>query len=375
MRKNKPIILALGLLLACLAADQPPIDFQRARELFRKQQQGQTLTTDEQQYLRRAMEARRAGQPATRPLALPPRNTTGLVPLCDMGPNDRYQGEDGGLYSQGRNTPPPDHTQAAQRELARIQPLNAQGQPAPDGKVVLLSIGMSNTTQEFSTFMRLAQRDPSRNPALVIVDGAAGGMDVMAWVEDRHSRSNQSPWQNAMDRIQAAGVTPQQIQVVWFKEAKMGPATWGEFPDHARKLADNSIPILNRAKEKFPNLRIAYLSSRIYAGHANGPLNPEPYAYESAFSIRWLIQQQIKGDAKLNYDPAKGPATCPLLLWGPYLWADGTNPRKSDGLVWTRQDLAADGTHPSPDGMTKVGQLLLKFFQTDPLARTWYLAP
>ena len=42
--------------------------------------------------------------------------------------------------------------------------------------------------------------------------------------------------------------------------------------------------ILNMAKERYPNLRVAYLSSRIYAGYATTPLNPEPYAYESAFS-------------------------------------------------------------------------------------------
>jgi len=134
--------------------------------------------------------------------------------------------------------------------------------------------------------------------------------------------------------------------------------------------------ILQLAKESYPNLRVAYLSSRIYAGYATTPLNPEPYAYESAFSVRWLIQEQIKGDPKLNCDPAKGPVKSPLLLWGPYLWADGATPRKCDGMVWNREDLAGDGTHPSrPSGTRKVGQMLLKFFQTDPLARTWYLAP
>ena len=38
-------------------------------------------------------------------------------------------------------------------------------------------------------------------------------------------------------------------------------------------------------------------------------------AYESAFSVRWLIQEQIKGDPRLNYDPAKGAVRSPLLLW------------------------------------------------------------
>ena len=32
-------------------------------------------------------------------------------------------------------------------------------------------------------------------------------------------------------------------------------------------------------------------------------LNPEPYAYEEAFTMRWLIQDQIAGKPELNYDP------------------------------------------------------------------------
>jgi hypothetical protein len=92
--------------------------------------------------------------------------------------------------------------------------------------------------------------------------------------------------------------------------------------------------------------------------------------------IRLNAYEQTKGDPKLNCDPAKGTVRSPLLLWGPYLWADGKTPRKSDGLVWLREDLAADGTHPSDtNGTVKVARLLLNFFRTDPLARTWYLSP
>jgi hypothetical protein len=99
-------------------------------------------------------------------------------------------------------------------------------------------------------------------------------------------------------------------------------------------------------------------------------LNPEPYAYESAFAVRRLILDQAKGDAALNWDASKGDAVAPLLLWGLYLWGDGMTPRKSDGLVWTREDLAGDGTHPSPtSGREKVANLLMKFLKGDPNAR------
>ena len=175
-------------------------------------------------------------------------------------------------------------------------------------------------------------------------------------------------------RLQAAGVTPQQVEVVWIKHANARPTE--PFPRHVEKLESDLTTNLHQLKSKFPNLRIAYLSSRIYAGYATTTLNPEPYAYESAFAVRDLIQAQMKGDAALNFDPAKGEVKSPLLLWGPYLWADGMKPRKSDGLVWKREDLRGeDGTHPSvTTGRDKVATMLLHFFKTDATTKSWFLA-
>jgi hypothetical protein len=99
-------------------------------------------------------------------------------------------------------------------------------------------------------------------------------------------------------------------------------------------------------------------------------LNPEPYAYESGFAVRWLIERQIAGDSTLA---SEGPrAAAPWLAWGPYLWANGLTPR-GDGLIWERSDFVNDGTHPSESGRRKVAEMLLAFFHNDPLARQWYL--
>jgi hypothetical protein len=89
--------------------------------------------------------------------------------------------------------------------------------------------------------------------------------------------------------------------------------------------------------------------------------------------VRWLIRDQIKRDDELRYAEGTGPAKAPLLLWGPYLWADGTIPRKGDGLIWERNDLAEDGVHPSESGRRKVADMLLNFFKTDSLAATWFV--
>ena len=61
------------------------------------------------------------------------------------------------------------------------------------------------------------------------------------------------------------------------------------------------------ARARYPNLGLIYLASRTYAGYASTNLNPEPYAYEGGFSMRWLIERQQAGAAGLNADPERGP--------------------------------------------------------------------
>lgn len=359
--------------LTCRAGSEP-IDWQRAQDLYQREQRRETLTDEEKAYLEQAKQLRRAQAQATKPPLT--RETTGLVPLTEMGEGP-YKEQTGGLYGRGRNVPPESHLTAAQAQTALIQPLDAEGNPSDAGQIVLISLGMSNTTQEFSVFKKLADADPNKSPDLVIVDCAQGGQAAHEWAYPVTGgmQNRPSPWDVMDQRIRLAGVTAAQVQVVWIKQAQITPAHLGEFPAHAESLRNDIAEILHRLTARFPNLRLAYLSSRIYAGYATTGLNPEPYAYESAFSVRWLIESQIANDPNLNYDPAQGEVKAPLLLWGPYLWADGIKPRQSDGLVWTREDLGPDGTHPSTSGRQKVADMLLTFLKTDPNARQWFLKP
>ncbi len=298
--------------------------------------------------------------------ALEPRASVGLKPLTEMTADDRYKGEDGGLYGGGKNQPPVTHFRIARAETAKIEPLDAGGKPSPAGTIGLISISMSNATLEFSLFKQLADQDAKKSPQVTIVDCAQGGQAMAQWVDPKGPA-----WIEADRRLKSANVSPTQVQVVWVKLANVRPT--GDLAEHGKKLQKDTLAVLHDAKARFTNLRIAYLSSRIYGGWTAMPLNPEPYAYEGAFAVRWLIHDQIKGDPNLNPDPARGSVRSPVLLWGPYLWADGTTPRKSDGLVYERKDLATDGTHPSDSGRQKVADMLLRFFQTDSLASTWYL--
>jgi len=47
------------------------------------------------------------------------------------------------LYGGGKNEPPAWHLAAAAEALKKITPLDAQGKPAADGKIVFISLGMS----------------------------------------------------------------------------------------------------------------------------------------------------------------------------------------------------------------------------------------
>lgn len=345
-------ITCIGLLRA-ESSSTDGIDWQKAQALHRRERAGDKLSEEEKTYLDKAKEARGSGKSGGRGHASEGQRKApeSLMPLTDMTADDRYDGEDGGLYGGGKNTPPDSLVRSASAALALIKPI--------DGKIALVSISMSNATMEFSYFKRMADKDSRKSEKLTIVDCAQGGQAMAEWVNPAGR-----PWQEAMQRIEGAGIKPEQVQVAWVKLANKSPS--GTMKDHLTQLESDTIKVLQNAKAKFPNLRIAYLGSRIWAGNAKGGLNPEPYSYESAFAVRHLIQQQMKGDPLLVEDKA------PLLLWGPYLWAEGTKGRKLDNLKWMPEDFMPDGVHPSESGREKVARMLLEFFSNDPLAKVWF---
>jgi len=325
-----------------------------------KRDRGEQLTSEEREYGQSVLAQRNKSQAPRKNTDFakknPPRESTGLVPLTDLATKS-HEGETGGLYPDGKNTLPTAHAAAGLKLARAVSPLDADGKPAPDGRIVLLSVGMSNATQEFSAFQRLASADSTLNPRLVIVDGAQGGQTAAVT-----AKADANYWTVTAQRLQAAGVSAAQVQVVWVKQANAGPTQ--PFPAEAKKFQADIAQTLRNLREKFPNLKIAYLSSRTYGGYAATPLNPEPHAYETGFAVKWLIADQIAGKNSV-------PAT-PWLAWGPYLWTDGTKGR-ADGFTWTRDDCAADGTHPSEAGRRKVAELLLKFFKSEPTAQPWFV--
>ena len=143
--------------------------------------------------------------------------SVGFVPLHDLA-DGSYRGFQGGLYPGGELVRPAAHDAAGLGQSARVIPRDGFGNPDPEGAIVFLSIGLSNTTQEFQEFLVLVQDDDTLNPQLVIVDGAQGGQAA----EDILSL-NAPYWTHVDEQLAEAGVTVDQVQVIWLKTANRAP--------------------------------------------------------------------------------------------------------------------------------------------------------
>ncbi len=290
----------------------------------------------------------------------------GFTPIMDLG-SAYFRGSQGGLYPGGSNYAPPAHHAAGMNLAQNVLPLDTAGNvDMVTGKIVWLSVGMSNTTMETQFLIPMTDTFALINPKLVLVDGAQGGQDINTIINP-----NANFWTVIQQRIANAGLTNKQVQAIWFKQAEAQPndTAFATYPDALKMKFKTALQI---EKNYFPNTKIAYLSDRIYAGYTTTTQNPEPYAYYTGWCVKRLIEDQINGDTSLSY--AGSSARVPLLAWGPDLWADGTTPR-SDGLTWIcPDDYNSDGTHPSsPNGRQKVANLLFNFFTTDSTAIPWFL--
>jgi hypothetical protein len=289
-----------------------------------------------------------------------------LVPLNDLGPSEYAYGYLGGLYEDGSNSTPSDHLAAGLRRAALVTPR--------DGKIVFLSVGFGETQRIFDAFTAVTRTDPRVDRQVVFVNGAREGADSEQWIAPM-SASNFNRIRDML--LTPAGLSEKQVQVAWVQMVTNSPARALPPQDaDAYRLKGAIAETLRELKTRYPNLQIAYLSSRVYGGYAATSWNPEPFAYETALSNRWVILGQITTmrtgslwDTRIgnvNYETGKAP----WLAWGPYFWADGTLPR-SDGLTWQRDDFETDGERVSAKGADKAARLLFDFLMHEPTA-SWF---
>src|ERR1017187_1839240 len=167
----------VAVLIAAFAVGMALPQQQISPEEKKKKQQEtlKMLTPEERAHMQETGKINRQEWIATHPA----RESTGMIPLPDLG-KGMYKGEQGGLYPGGVNTPPPAHLEAGLAMARKIVPLDAEGHPSSDGKIVMISVGMSNTTMKYRAFMKLASEQHDLNPKLVLVDGAQGSQ--VGWI-------------------------------------------------------------------------------------------------------------------------------------------------------------------------------------------------
>lgn len=262
--------------------------------------------------------------------------SVGYQPLTDIGLGDLY---DGG------NIMPDAHLAAA----PAVEPIG--------GVVGVVSLGMSNASQEWEAVMAAAAARGDLDPALRFGNGSIAGETMSTW-----ANPNARVWDEAVERIRADGLSVDEVQVVWMKMGSQLAELPGSQADRIALERDWLLEILDTAKVRFPNLRQVYLSSRIYVGYGANPSHAEPQTgYDNGLAVRAVVSEAVAGN------------TAVWAAWGPYLWADGLAGR-DDGLMWECNDFEVDGVHPSPSGESKVAQLVVDFFGANDPACGWFLA-
>jgi hypothetical protein len=294
-----------------------------------------------------------------------------MVPLTDLG-TGTYQGSEGGLYPNGSNVMPDSHDADGVAFAQSIQPLDANGNVDPNGKYGLISMGMSVTFDTFLKFMADAGADPSTNKSLVFVPAAQPRLGAVDWAD-----ITGPAWTDTFNYfLPQSGLTPQQVVAAWVESVDANPH--GSFPGDMAVLQSEYETAAQLLHTEFPNLKLVFFSSREYGAYENGLPHggdKEPFAYESAFAVRGMIQDQLNGLPAMNYDAANGPVVAPWVAWGPYIWADGLIQR-GDGLVWPCYYFEPDGQHPSSKtgGSEQDANMLLNFMKTNDATAPWFLA-
>ncbi len=299
-----------------------------------------------------------------------------------------YKGFDGGLYF-GSNAVPPAHATFGAQAAREVQPLDAGGNPDPNGAIVLMSLSMSNATREWcvphesrgdgdppctpESFMGQADADPSVNHNVVLVNGARDGQHLGKW--DRSTGAEYT--RLATEVLPGFGVTEAQVQAVWIKVALASQTSHPLLPDPDADAYQEEAAlgdVVRALRQRYPNLQQVFLTSRIYGGYSNpNGHSPEPWAYETGFATKWAIEAQITQRATGTVDSQAGNLEgTPFMAWGPYLWSYGNQPRK-DGLMWPSNNFVSDGLHASPVGVEIVGDALLDFFKDSPFTRCWFV--
>ncbi|MBK6827870.1 MAG: hypothetical protein IPG86_13870 [Chitinophagaceae bacterium] len=291
-------------------------------------------------------------------------NQQNLVPITDLG-TGYYRGYQGGLYPGGQNQRSGAHSSQALSQAAQIQPLNSNGQPAANGKVVLIGVGASNPRTEFEAFKQQAQTSGLLKSGTVLINTCIGGQGVQ-----KMNQPSANYWQQAENTLQQAGLSTQQVQAAWVETEHTGNADT-VFPRAPQQLMQDIRTLLVTMKQKFPNLKIVYLSGRAFSGYAMAAANEVgkgllyPRDYYNGWTMKWMVEKQINNESGYTL------SEIPFITMSTYLWSRGAQTRNDGYFLDCMLDVGPDGLHLTAAGEQKTGQQLFQFFFSDPTCTGW----
>lgn len=303
-------------------------------------------------------------------------DSTGLIPITDLG-TDFYEGTwQGGLYQGGSNIPPVGHLNKGIGIVKKLKPLDSLGNVNyATGKIVLAGFGASTVGGPFNHMIQLMKDYTDLNPCMKSVNAANGSDGITAMYI-----GNDEYWDYIeIFKLGEKDLKPIQVQVGWLMHSSRIDSNGSDINSYTDSLIKRFTIALNAMQYYYPNLKLVFVSGFPYGGYADPSkalyhVIKEPSSYHHNFAMKELIRRQISGDPTLKYkEPGK---QVPYLIWGPPLWADGKNPRDYDGLTWNCEaEFAIDGGgyHLTNEGKDKLANILLDFFRTDTLSESWFM--
>lgn len=297
-------------------------------------------------------------------------SSSSLIPLPDLA-GKTYRGYAGGLYSNGSNQRPLTHHNEILEQVAKIRPLNLQGQADTKGKIVMIGVGASNPRTEFESFKKKAMALPQFNPQLLLINTCIGGQGVQKMNDPADNY-----WQSATNTLKNSGLSDQQVQLAWIEtdNTQTGDTL---FPRAPLQLMEDYRLLLEVLHDKYPNLQVVYFSARAYSGYATpvpggvgkGLLFPRDYL--SGWAVKWLIENAAQ--QKPGFITEGAQANIPHVTWGSYHWSNASSTRIDGFMLDCQTDVGEDGLHLTAKGEDKIGQLMLDYFLNDPTAPGWLL--
>jgi hypothetical protein len=228
----------------------------------------------------------------------------------------------------------PAHLALVTAAASTVQPLNAAGEPDPNGLICVQMFGMSNALRYQPPVANLYKRDPARNPRVKFIFSAKGGHTAREW-----SNPLNDIWLHANTKAAKTGCSLKQIQLMQFYMTQSYPGVYGVMTETQVRA------IVNNARAHWPNLRLGYMAGLPSTRWSDDPLL-------SAADRDRAPEWSVNADSHLLASIVETTWPIPMVFLDHWSDADIANPLT--GAVETCARKLADGVHPTTEGAVEV---------------------